>query len=188
MQKATNAKKGFTVPHILLIIGGIILLSCLCTYIAPTGSFDMDESGRVIPGTFHAVERVGISPWQALLMVMEGIQNASSIIAMMLVAGGSIECVIATGAFTDILNFGIFKLKDKSVTVLVPSIVVLMSAIGACGPGFPDRLRNRGYPDLQAIKTGPDYGYGNVLSGLPDRTGRQFHIQHGHHFPGLCRG
>ena len=68
----------------------------------------MDESGRVIPGTFHAVERVGISPWQALLMVMEGIQNASSIIAMMLVAGGSIECVVATGAFTDIFNFGIF--------------------------------------------------------------------------------
>lgn len=131
MQKAANAKKGFSVPHILLIIGGIILLSCLCTYIAPTGAFDMDESGRVIPGTFHAVERVGISPWQALLMVMEGIQNASSIIAMMLVAGGSIECVIATGAFTDILNFGIYKLKDKSVTVLVPSIVVLMSAIGA---------------------------------------------------------
>lgn len=47
MEKAANAKKGFSVPHILLIIGGIILLSCLCTYTAPTGAFDMDESGRM---------------------------------------------------------------------------------------------------------------------------------------------
>lgn len=128
----TNGKKrGFAVPHILVIISVIILLCCLCTYIAPTGAFDLDESGRVIPGTFHAVDRVTISPWAALLMVMEGVQNASTVIALMLVAGGAIECVISTGAFTDILNYGVYRLKDKSVEVLVPSIIVLMSAVGA---------------------------------------------------------
>lgn len=130
-EKAKGTKKKFQVPHILVIIGIIVLVACLRTYIAPVGEFDLDEAGNAIAGTYHAVERTTVSPWQALLMVKKGIENAASMISLMLIGGGSIACIVGTGAFDDILNYGVFKLSDRSVTVLVPSIVVLMGLLGS---------------------------------------------------------
>ena len=103
-EKAKGTKKKFQVPHILVIIGIIVLVACLRTYIAPVGEFDLDEAGNAIAGTYHAVERTTVSPWQALLMVKKGIENAASMISLMLIGGGSIACIVGTGAFDDILN------------------------------------------------------------------------------------
>lgn len=124
-------KKKFTVPHILILIFIIAMVACLASYIAPVGVFDLDDKGNAIAGTYHAVERNAVSPIQAMLWVKRGIENASSIISLMLIGGGSIACVVATGAFDDILNYGVYKLQDKSVSVLVPAIVVLMSLLGS---------------------------------------------------------
>lgn len=125
-KKSANSK----VPHILLIITFLILTACLLTYIAPAGLYQMDENKRAIPGTFQYVDNTPINPWKAMLMVKAGVQGAASIIALLLVTGGAIHTIISTGAFEELLNYGIYKLKDHSVTVLVPSIVVLMSLIG----------------------------------------------------------
>lgn len=129
--QAAKPKKKFEVPHILLIIAGIALFACLLTYVAPAGEFDLDASGNAIAGTYHAVERTTVSPLQALLWVKRGIENAASMISLMLIGGGSIGCIVASGAFDDILNFGVYKLQDKSTTVLVPAITALMGLLGA---------------------------------------------------------
>ena len=137
MSTTTTKKKAkeFQVPHILLIILFLILFACLLTYVAPAGTYQVDENGRVLAGTFEYLPNTPVSPWAALLMIQDGIINAGSVIAMMLVAGGAIATVISTGAFEEILNFGVYKLEDKSVTVLVPSIVVMMSLLGAFAGG-----------------------------------------------------
>ncbi len=124
-------KKKFQVPHILLIIAGICVFACILTYVAPAGVFELDANGNAIAGTYHAVDRTTVNPWQALLWVKRGIENAASMISLMLIGGGSIACVVGSGAFDDILNYGVYKLQDKSVTVLVPAIVVMMGALGA---------------------------------------------------------
>ena len=131
----TKVKKSFQVPHILLIILGLILFACFLTYFAPAGTYQVDEDGRVIAGTFEYIANTPVSPFSALLMIQKGIINAGSVIAMMLVAGGAIATVISTGAFEEILNFGVYKLEDKSVKVLVPAIVVMMSLLGAFAGG-----------------------------------------------------
>ena len=129
--KMRTPKKKFEVPHILLIIAGITLFACLLTYIAPAGVFDVDAKGNAIAGTYHLVERTTVSPLQALLWVKKGIENAASMISLMLIGGGSIACIVGTGAFDDILNYGVYKLSDRSVSVLVPCIVVLMGLLGS---------------------------------------------------------
>ena len=134
-QTKAPAKKSFQVPHILVIILGLILFACLLTYVAPAGTYQVDEDGRVLAGTFSYIENTPVSPWTALLMIQEGVINAGSVISMMLVAGGAIAVVISTGCFEEILNFGVYKLEDKSVTVLVPAIVVMMSVLGAFAGG-----------------------------------------------------
>lgn len=129
--KKEKQKKKFEMPHILIIIAVVVVFVCILSYIAPTGQFDLDEKGNVIPGTYHAVERSTVNPWEALLMVKRGIENAASIISLMLVSGGAVTCIAASGAINDILDYAVYKLADKSVSVLVPSIVVLMGALGA---------------------------------------------------------
>lgn len=129
--KAVSQKSsGSKVPHILIIIAFLIALACLLTYIVPAGLYEMNESGQAIPGTFSYVENTPINLWSALLMVKDGVSQASSIIALLLVTGGAIAVIISTGAFEELLNYGIYKLQERSVSVLVPSIVVLMSLVG----------------------------------------------------------
>ncbi len=130
MGKEKQVKK-MNVPHIFIIILCIILLACLATYVAPPGVYDMDETGSAIAGSYHLVEREPVSPWAALLMIKKGIESAASVIILLLVAGGSIAVLLDTGAFNDVLDYGVYKLQDKSTKVLVPAIVVLMSALGA---------------------------------------------------------
>ena len=98
-QTKAPAKKSFQVPHILVIILGLILFACLLTYVAPAGTYQVDEDGRVLAGTFSYIENTPVSPWTALLMIQEGVINAGSVISMMLVAGGAIAVVISTGCF-----------------------------------------------------------------------------------------
>lgn len=121
---------GSKVPHILIIIAILIGLACVMTYLVPAGRYEMNSAGQAIPGTFSYVENTPINFWSALLMVKDGISQASSIIALLLVTGGAIAVIISTGAFEELLNYGIYKLQERSVTVLVPSIVVLMSLVG----------------------------------------------------------
>lgn len=99
MSTTTTKKKAkeFQVPHILLIILFLILFACLLTYVAPAGTYQVDENGRVLAGTFEYLPNTPVSPWAALLMIQDGIINAGSVIAMMLVAGGAIATVISTG-------------------------------------------------------------------------------------------
>ena len=129
MEKTKQVKKT-NVPHIFIIILCIILLACLSTYIATPGVYDMNDAGQAIAGSYHVVERDPVSPWAALLMIKKGIESAASVISLMLVAGGSIAVLLDTGAFNDVLNYGVYKLQDKSTKVLVPAIVVMMSALG----------------------------------------------------------
>ena len=52
-------------------------------------------------------------------------------ISQMLVIGGAISVVLATECFENIMNYAVYKLQDKSVKILVPCIVTMMSLLGA---------------------------------------------------------
>ena len=103
-------KKAFKMPHVLLIIAIVIVLACILSYVVPTGKFDMDEAGNVIPGTSHPVDRAPVNPWNAILLVKSGIEGGASVISLLLISGGLISCIAASGAVNDVLNYGIYKL------------------------------------------------------------------------------
>lgn len=108
-------KKKFQVPHILILIFIIAMVACLASYVAPVGVFDLDDKGNAIAGTYHAVERSAVSPIQAMLWVKRGIENASSIISLMLIGGGSIACVVASdGKLTMERRFQLIRNSDQA--------------------------------------------------------------------------
>ena len=133
-QKESFADKVFrlSIPHALVLILMIILICCGLTYIVPAGLYEIDaQTGMVVPNSFHWVESSPISPWRALVEVTNGVASQGVIFALLFIMGGLIYVVIESGAVTNVINYSVYKLQDKSITVLVPTIVVLMSAIGA---------------------------------------------------------
>ena len=122
----------FSVPHVLVLILLIILLCCGLTYVVPAGLYEIDpQTGFVVANSFHYVESSPVSPWDALVDVTDGVASQGVIIALLFVMGGLIYVVIESGAITSLINYSVWRMQDKSITVLVPAIVVLMSAIGA---------------------------------------------------------
>ena len=122
----------FSIPHVLVLILMIIMICCGLTYIVPAGLYEIDaQTGMVVPNSFHWVESSPISPWRALVEVTNGVASQGVIFALLFIMGGLIYVVIESGAVTNVINYSVYKLQDKSITVLVPTIVVLMSAIGA---------------------------------------------------------
>ena len=102
------------------------------TYILPAGLYEIDpQTGLVVPNSFHWVENSPISPWRALVEVTNGVASQGVIFALLFIMGGLIYVVIESCAINNVINYSVYKLQDKSITVLVPAIVVLMSAIGA---------------------------------------------------------
>ena len=127
-------KKQFKMPHLLWMMVGVILLGCLLTYIIPAGAFELDEKKNAIPGTFHLLDKQSPqSPWNALMYIMDGLRNASNIIFIIMVAGGTIRVFLESNAVDDFLNWATFKLKDKGVVVLVTILYWLMVYLGGFG-------------------------------------------------------
>ncbi len=126
-----KTKKKIQVPQILVLIMLLILVFCALSYIVLGGEFQLDDNKRAIAGTFQFVGQNPVSPWQALLSIKKGIVGSASTISLLLICGGSLAVVISTGCFEEMINYGIYRLEDKSVIVLVPAIVTLMSLLGA---------------------------------------------------------
>lgn len=130
-QAAPKPKRSFNVPHVLVLIIFLILVCCALTYILPAGLYEVDSAtGYIVPNSYHNVARTPVSPWSALLGVTAGIASQGTIIALLLIMGGTISVIIESGAVGSVINYSVYKLQDKSIKVLVPAVVVLMSVIG----------------------------------------------------------
>ena len=127
--------KKINMPHVLVLMPCLILLFSLLSYVLPGGSYQLDKLGHVIPGTFKPGAAIPFSPWQALIAVQPGVRSASQIIAQLLLMGGAIKVVLSTNCFESVMNYCVYRLQDKSVKILVPSIVVMMSLLGAFAGG-----------------------------------------------------
>ena len=134
MAKTANkpAKKKFKVPHLFAIVMILLVAASIMTYIIPAGVFDTDpETGRVIGESFHYVERTPVNLWQALLKIQPGMVATAQIGMNLLYIGGIIGIFLATNAVDDLIKFSVSKLQDKGVKVLLPSVIFLMSLLGA---------------------------------------------------------
>src|SRR5580700_10656286 len=93
----------------LLLLGSILVLAALLTWVLPAGRFDRVHDARtgrtlVVPGSYVHVARNGVGPWGMLLSVPEGLTEAGGVVFFVLLAGAAITVVEATGAIGNFLN------------------------------------------------------------------------------------
>lgn len=106
----------FKVPHVYVLLIGIILICSALTYIIPAGSYDMmtieTPSGTrdvVNPETFQYLERTPVTLMQFLSSIPRGMNEAAGIIFFIFIVGGSFGVLQDTGA----IEAGLGKLTKK---------------------------------------------------------------------------
>lgn len=79
----------FKMPHVLFLVLILLFVLSALTYIIPAGQFAKDENGKLIGDQFEFLEqKTPVNFWQALLLILPGLQGSSKIISMILIAGG----------------------------------------------------------------------------------------------------
>ena len=135
-KEAGEKKAGFKLPHLMWILLGLILVMSLLTYIIPAGQFAKLESGALDGNNFTYLDaQTPVSPFRALYLIQDGLVGSAVIIMVVLIGGAATGVVLATGAFDNILNWAVFKLKDKGQTTLIILLMVLLIYLSGFGGG-----------------------------------------------------
>ena len=148
-------KKKFTFPSAFTILFLLLIVIALATWVVPAGSYDYDEEGAPIPGTYHTVEA---NPQKLLQSALKGPINgmygieaedgsvdvwnsgdlfgAIDVAMFVLIIGGFLAVTMKTGA----INAGIARvvqtLKGKEKWMF--PILMTIFAIGGTSYGMAE--------------------------------------------------
>ncbi len=133
-KKEQGEKKTFKMPHLLWIMLTLLVIASILTYIIPAGQFATDEAGNILGDQFNYLGyQTPVNPWEMLLLVADGFSGSATVICTVMTMGAMTGVVLATGAFDDILNWAIYKLKDKGEMLLISGLFILMVYLGSFG-------------------------------------------------------
>ncbi|MCY7007027.1 AbgT family transporter [Fusobacterium simiae] len=127
-------KKKFKMPHLLWLMLGLVVLSCLATYIIPAGKFAVDLNGKILADQFEYLgNQTPISLWQGFCLIKDGLVGASTIIFVVMISGANIHIILETKAIDDFMNWSLHKMKDKNKNILIILLFFLMAYLGGFG-------------------------------------------------------
>lgn len=134
LKKPVDISTAKRVPHTFVILFGIIILLGIATYFIPAGQYDttVDESGRdlVVNGTYHAVESAPANPFDVFTSILAGMTDGAEIIFFLLIIGGALGVLNATGAIDRLLHLVLAKFAGKELWI-IPILLGFFSLSGA---------------------------------------------------------
>ncbi len=127
-------KKVKKVPHVYVILLGIVLICAALTYIVPSGQYLRVEGpdGRMVvdPNSFQLIANTPVNLWGVLKSVPQGMVESAEIIFFIFIVGGAFNVINATGA----IDAGIGKLT-KTMSgrekLVIPIVMIAFSLGGA---------------------------------------------------------
>ena len=128
-----QVKRKFEVPHVYILLMGLIFLCSVLSYVIPAGQYDMTTvSGREVidSTTYHEVESTPVTVMQLLSAVPRGMTESAQIIFFIFIVGGAFAIIQDTGAIEAGIGSLIGKLNGKTL-VIIPVILTLFSLGGA---------------------------------------------------------
>ena len=128
-------EKKLKFPGTCALLFMIIIVATILTWVIPAGKFDTEKIGKitkVIPGTFHYIDRTPQGPWDIFNAVVLGFYKASKLMTMIMFVGAAVYILEKTKtielAFTRLTQNR--KINDALV---VFSIMLFMTVGGAAG-------------------------------------------------------
>ncbi len=126
-------KTKIVVPHVYILLLGLILIGAILSYIIPAGQYDMMTVGGrevVDSTTYHTVEKTPVSLMQFLSAVPRGMTESAQIIFFIFIIGGVFAVIQETQAIEAGIGRLIQILKGKTL-IIIPAIMVLFALGGA---------------------------------------------------------
>lgn len=134
--KLTEKKKKFELPHIFVILFLLIMIVTICTYFVPAGEYDRvfdEKSEREIidPNSFHDVDANPTSLLDFITVIPRGLVEGAEIIFLIMVIGGTMEVITATGAMEAGINKLASVFKGKHELIVIPIFLAIFAVGGA---------------------------------------------------------
>lgn len=122
-------------PHPLVLLVGGILLAMVLTWVVPAGRYERRDDpvtgeNVVVAGTFHAVERQPVGPFQTMVDISKGLIKAADIVFFVFLAGGAFTVVDRTGALRRAVDALADRLRNRRGLV-IPVVCVVFATGGA---------------------------------------------------------
>ncbi len=129
----SSEKKKLKIPHSYVIVCILLIFVSVLTYVIPAGEYDRfknDAGTTMVDGTsFHYVESSPVPVWDIPNYVMKGLTKQADIIFPLLVIGGSLEVILATGMFHAYCNKMARACAGKE-RLFIPAILMVFAIIG----------------------------------------------------------
>jgi uncharacterized ion transporter superfamily protein YfcC len=149
---AEPTKRGFALPSAYTILFALIVIVAFLTYLIPAGTYEVDENGQPIPGTYHQVDsnpqRIVVDSLMAPINGLYGIESAEDgsisvwnsgelfgaidVALFILVIGGFLGVTMRTGA----IQGGIARIVDRLKGRERWMIPILMAVFALGGTTF----------------------------------------------------
>jgi uncharacterized ion transporter superfamily protein YfcC len=126
------------VPHTLVLLFAIMILAWASTWILPQGRFETVDDGKghqlVVPGTYAVTaERVQLSPVALFTVVPRALAAAQDIIFFVLIVGGAIAVLRATGMIDALLGAILRRIGHSPGLLIGIGMAVFAAGSGAIG-------------------------------------------------------
>ena len=131
MSKEKKKKKSLEGINPMLFLVVVMIIVVIASYLVPAGSFERVYDAAVdrdivVPGSFQYTEQNPIGFFDLMMSLTLGIQNASYIIAFLLIIGGMFAIMDGTGAINAGLANVVRATRGKEL-IMIP---VLMTVFG----------------------------------------------------------
>jgi uncharacterized ion transporter superfamily protein YfcC len=130
----------FTVraPHTLVLLFLIMVLAWVATWVMPQGQFQTTEDAKghalVVPGTYAAVdERVRLSPLTLFTVVPRAMAAAQDIIFFVLIVGGAVSVLRATGVIDAVLGATLKRIGHSPAILIGVGMALFAACSSAIG-------------------------------------------------------
>jgi len=133
--------RALKMPHTLVLVGGLVALVLVLSWLVPSGAFTRVEQALpdgsrvkvVVAGSYHLLPKRYLGPQTLLLAPIRGFVGGGTLIAFLLIIGGSFSVFQETGA----VAFGILRLVRRLGRspalewLFIPVLMIIFSLTGA---------------------------------------------------------
>lgn len=130
--------RSIRVPHTLVLLFGMMVLALVATWLLPAGQFQtvVNDAGReaVVPGTFAVTpDARALMPWELLTVVPRALADAQDIIFFVLIVGGAISVLRATGTIDALLGSVLRRVSGRPGLLITTGMFVFAAGSATLG-------------------------------------------------------
>ncbi|MDN4492608.1 YfcC family protein [Ureibacillus aquaedulcis] len=136
--KELKKKKKIEMPDVFVILFIFMVLSYAFSFIIPSGSYERIEKGgitQIDPESFSYIQSEPLSIMQLFSSIAEGLSSSADIIFLILVVGGTIALIDASGALKAGINSLVNATKGNYLLLITvfAGIFAVLSSLGIGG-------------------------------------------------------